>query len=125
MVFLTKEGSMDTGLFDEFKIFYFHSVRVMAQKPKAYQALKHALEEVVYGFVEIDEYWNTAYGIVDLLEELLKGSERTIFDGYILEINPDQKGSATSFRFFCTDLLYRIGFFQDFRKERTKLRVVK
>jgi len=110
---------------DEFMELSVDSVMIIAKKPKLYNELKTELKKVVHEYLEIDDYQNSAENMVEILTELLEGSKKTIFDGFVDAINPEKSGSATTYRVLCTILLKKLDYFHDFRREQTKLRVVK
>lgn len=110
---------------DEFMELSVDSVMVIANNPKLYNELKNALKKVVNEYLEIDDYQDSAENVVEILTELLQGGKKTIFDGFISAIDPDKNGSATTYRVLCTILLKKLDYFHDFRREQTKLRVVK
>lgn len=110
---------------DEFKELGIDSVAIIAKNPRLYKELKSAVEEVVNGYVEIDDYFESAKNIVEILSEMFQGGKKTILDGFIFAIDPEGNGSASTYRILCTMLLRKINFFHDFRLEVLKLRVIK
>jgi len=109
----------------EFKEIYFATSRVICENGSDYSRLKELLMDVE-DFLDIDAYHDAAKEISDLLEELELQSEgeRTIFSGYVLEISPDAKGKAQTFRYFCRELLFRLIDFCVHRATHVRLRCV-
>jgi hypothetical protein len=109
----------------EFKEVYFATSRIICENGPEYSRLKDLLIGAE-DFIDIDTYYEAAKEISDLLEELESQAEggRTIFSGYVLEISPDAKGKAQTFRYFCRELLFRLKDFCVHRATHVRLRCV-
>jgi hypothetical protein len=102
---------------------YEQSEKAIFKNPEAYREILSLIDEVCFGIVDIDEYFNLA---VRLAKNLYKMGSDTIFFKYFFEqIHPFHHGNARFLRPLCRDLSEQIEALNRWRKTRRCLSLVK
>jgi hypothetical protein len=102
---------------------YEHSEKAILKHPEIYKKLLSLIDEVCFGSVDIDEYYNLAIALSEYLHQMGSG---TIFFNYFYEhIDPNRQGSVRFFRAICLDLADQIDGLNRWRKTRRRLSLVK
>jgi hypothetical protein len=93
--------------------------------PTAYRDLKRQLRKTIAGRIDINDYFSTVERFTDLLEKLDPGGRDTIFHYFRSRIAPTSIWDVKLLRMECRDLMNHLEVFDQWRRERHHLRVVK
>ncbi len=101
------------------------SEQAIRRHRNTYQALKHLLQDINSGPVDVAEYYRTASKLLSMLKEMSEGADRTIFHLFEKQIDPAKGGNARWFRLACLDLAEHVRDIERWRAAKSGLRLVK
>lgn len=98
----------------------------VAANPATYRRLKALAAEIVAGPIDINDYFPTVEQLVDYLKTLDPFGHGSIFDIFCERISPDSSiWQVRTLRMECKDLLAHLDVFDQWRREKSHLRIVK
>jgi len=101
------------------------SEQAILKHRSTYQSLKHLLQDINSGPVDVSEYYPTASKLLAMLKEMSEGADRTIFHLFEKQIDPAKGGNARWFRLSCLDLAEHVRDIERWRAAKSGLRRVK
>ena len=102
------------------------ATKVAARRhPDAYRELKSRAADVIARPVDINDYFSTVEKLVACLKRLDSGGQGSIFDIFSTRIAPSSVWHVRMLRMECADLLAHLNAFDRWRREKSRLRMVK
>ena len=101
------------------------TLRAVSRRPDAYRELKKLAGDAVCAPLDIGEYIPVAKRLVMLLETLDPQGTGSIFHLFAPRISPSSIWHMKHLRVECRDMLAHLGEFEEWRKTRHRLRIVK
>jgi hypothetical protein len=102
---------------------YEQSEQAILKHPEIYKKLLSLIDEVCFGIVDIDEYYDLAAALSECLHQM--GGDTIFFNYFYEQIHPSRHGTARFFRALCRDLSEQIDALNRWRKTRRCLSLVK
>ncbi|MBC2711818.1 MAG: hypothetical protein HGJ94_12770 [Desulfosarcina sp.] len=96
-----------------------------ARHPRAYRELKALAAEIVGHPIDINDYFPTVEKLVNRLETLDPGGRGSIFEIFNARISPSSIWHVKMLRMECRDLLAHLNAFDEWRRKKHRLRMVK
>lgn len=101
------------------------SEQAVRKRPEAYRQVKSLIHQIVNEPVDVGEYFHLARTLTDLLNHLGSCQPGSIFEYYQPNIDPLKQGQARYFRMECCDLLEQLQNFEQWRKARRPLKLIR
>jgi hypothetical protein len=102
---------------------YEQSEQAILRNPQTFQEILSIIDEVCFGLIDIDEYYDVASRLSQRLDQM--GRETIFFNYFHEQIDPKHHGTARYFRPLCRDLSEQIEELNQWRKTRRCLRIVR
>lgn len=93
--------------------------------PEVYRELKSLIEGILVAPLDIRDYFSTAEKIVLLLKQLDPGGRGSIFHRFTECLAPSTIWHVRWMRVECTDLMDHLKAFDQWRREKCRLKLVK
>jgi hypothetical protein len=97
----------------------------VADHPRAYRELKTTAADIVANPIDISDYFSSVEKIINLLETLDPCGNGSIFQTFNDRISPSSIWHVKMLRMECTDLLAHLDAFNEWRRNKHRLRMVK
>lgn len=95
------------------------------EHPRAYRELKVLAAEIVANPIDISDYFPAVEKLVNQLEVLDPGGHGSIFAIFNARISPSSIWHVKMLRMECKDLLAHLNAFDEWRRKKHHLRLVK
>ena len=103
-----------------------HATRsAAAQHPRTYRELKAQAADIVNNPIDIKDYFPTVEKLIKRLETLDPCAHGSIFDIFNARISPSSIWHVQMLRMECRDLLAHLHAFEQWRRKKHRLRMVK
>ena len=99
--------------------------KAAAEHPRTYRELKAQAAQIVENPIDINDYFPTVEKLVDRLEALDPDGRGSIFEIFNARISPSSIWHVKLLRMECKDLLCHLNAFDEWRREKHHLRMVK
>lgn len=96
-----------------------------AQHPLTYRDLKAQAADIIVHPIDIGDYFSTVDNLVTRLKTLDPGGTGSIFDIFSARISPSSIWHVKMLRMECADLLSHLNAFDEWRRKKHRLRMVK
>lgn len=101
------------------------SERAVARDPEAYLQIKTLADDIANRPLDIAEYMPTADKLVGLLKQMEGELQGTLFHYYRNNVSPTSIWHLKLLRVECRDLLASLEAFEEWRKSRRPLKIVR
>ncbi len=98
---------------------------VVANNPGTYRELKSLATEILTSSIDINDYFSTVERIVHLLEMMDPCELGSIFQIFKTRVSPSNIWQVRMLRMECRDLLAHLNAFEEWRRKKHHLRMVK
>ncbi len=99
--------------------------KAAAKHPRIYRELKSQATDIVEQPVDISDYFTAVNSLVSLLETLDPGGKGSVFSVFRARISPTSIWHVKMLRMECKDLLSYLNAFDEWRRNKHNLRMVK
>lgn len=99
--------------------------RAAAKHPQAYRELKAQAAEILANPIDISDYFPAVEKLTNRLKGLDPGGHGSIFEIFNTRISPSSIWHVKMFRMECKDLLAHLHAFDEWRRKKHHLRMVK
>lgn len=99
--------------------------RAAAEHPRAYRDLKVQAAEIIENPIDISDYFPAVEKLINRLKTLDSGGHGSIFDIFNTRISPSSIWHVKMLRMECKDLLAHLYAFDEWRRKKHRLQIVK
>ncbi len=110
---------------DRWNRFLVCSEAAIRKHPELFREIKRHLESVFSRSIDVSEYYPLARKLSEMLRELGRHHEESIFAYFGTHLDPQQAGDPRYFRAMCLDLIQQIQQIEQWRMQGRSLRRIK